>query len=140
LLHKWLQERLALEKRSLTYRIGKQQRAIDYTKLLIFASTKLDVIFKALRAADSKTYLVRALKITPEQAEQILELKVRQLSKLDQDQMKVKLKEQEAQMKQLNIWLAKPRPKILQDTQKIMDAISKERKFQSDKNRSMSLK
>lgn len=139
LLNLWLRERLALEKRSLEYQISKQNTAIEYSKLLIFASTKLDVIFQALKSSDSKAYLIKHLKLSEEQANLILELRVRQLSKLDQDQMKSKLKDQQAHLKVLQGWLAKPRPKVISDTERVMESINKDRKFESDKNRSMSM-
>ena len=139
LLIAWLRERVALEKRSLEYRIAKQQAAIDYSKLLIFASNNLDTIFKALRAPDSRAYMVKHLKLTSEDADKILELKVRQLSRLDQDAIKLKLKEQTAFMGQLKTWLAKPKRKIIEDTKLILAAIEKDRKFETDKDRSMSV-
>ena len=139
LLMLWLKERIALEKRSLNYRIDKQNAAINYSKLLIFASTKLDVIFAALRAKDSKAHLVAKLKFTPEQADQILDLKVRQLSKLDQDAIKAKLKEQQTHLKQLQGWLAKPRSKVATDIHAVMDAISKDVKFEAAKDRKMAV-
>ena len=140
LLIAWLKERLALEKRSLEYRMAKQQKAIEYSKLLIFASNKLDIIFKALRAPDSKQYLMKVLKLTGDQADLILELKVRQLSKLDQDTIKAKLKDQELFLKQLRSWFAKPKAKILEDTNHVLESINKDLKFQSEKNREMVLK
>lgn len=140
LMTAWLRERLQVEKRSLQYRIKLQQEEIDYSKLLIYAASKLDIIFAALRAPDSKKYLVSKMKITEKQADQILELKVRQLSKLDQDKMKIQLAEQEKHLKQLNDWFAKPRAKIIADTQEVMDAIEKDRKFEEAKNKSMTVK
>jgi topoisomerase-4 subunit A len=136
----WLRERLALEKRSLDFRIVRQNKSIDYSNLLIFASTKLDVIFKALRAKDSKAFLMAELKLSAEQADQILELKVRQLSKLDQDVIKEKLATQKAHLKQLASWLSKPRAKVIADTEHVLEAILKDRKFEESKNRQMSVK
>lgn len=139
LLVAWLRERLALEKRSLEYRITKQQAAIDYSKLLIYAADKLDIVFKALKSSDSKAFLVKYMKLTEEQAVQILDLKVRQLSKLDQEQLKVKLKEQESHMTQLRAWLKAPKPKIITDAKQVLDAIVKDRKFETEKDRKMSV-
>jgi topoisomerase-4 subunit A len=135
----WLRERLALEVKSLEFRVRRQQKHIDYSNLLIFASQNLDIIFKGLRALDSKAYLVRALKRTPAEVEQILELKVRQLSALDQDVIKKKLKEQLAHLKELNVWLKNPKQKVIQDTELIKEAIARDRKFEEAKNRKMSL-
>ena len=140
LLIAWLRERLALEKRSLEYRIVKQEKAIAYTELLIFASTKVDIIADGLKTDDPKAYIIKHLKITPEQADQILHLQVIQLSKLDRDKMKIKVADQRELLKQLNVWFAKPRPKVIADTATVMAAIEKDRKFQLSKNRTMALK
>lgn len=139
LLMAWLRERLALEKRSLEFRIRRQDEAIAYSKLLIYASVNLDVIFKALRAADSKVFLMKHLKLEASQADQILELKVRQLSKLDQDAIKEKLRGQQDFMKQLKTWFAKPKAKVCDDTQLVLAAIEKDRKFELAKDKKMSV-
>lgn len=137
LLLTWLRERLQLEKRSLTYRISKQDELISYSKLLIYASDHLDTIFKALRQADSKEYLVKRLTLTPAQADQILDLKVRQLSKLDQDSLKKKLKEQQTHLKELKDWLSKPKKKVMSDMTSVLDAVKRDLKFERDKDRKL---
>jgi DNA gyrase/topoisomerase IV subunit A len=133
LIMQWLRMRIELEVRSLDFRIGKQNAAIDYSKLLIFAADELDVIFKALKTKDPDAFLVKALKITDEQAKQILELKVRQLSKLDQDALKLKLKEQQQFLKQLEQWKAKPKTKVLLDLDDVKAMIAKDRSYKDDK-------
>lgn len=140
LLMAWAKERIALEKRSLAYRITKQEAAIAYSKLLIYAANNLDTIFKALRAQDAKAYLVKHLKLTEEQADKILELKVRQLSKLDQDAIKEKLKAQLKMLSQLNAWLKRPREKVSQDMDRVVEAIDKDLKFEAAKDRKMEIK
>lgn len=123
----WLKERIQLELKSLAFRIRKQQAAIDFSELLIYASTKLDVIFKALRSNDPDSFLVTNLKITAEQAKQILDLQVRRLSKLDQDALKGKLKEQRSHMKQLETWQKRPKSKVKEDMVNVMAAIERDR-------------
>jgi len=123
----WLKERLALELRSLEYRIRRQNAAIAFSELLIYASTRLDVIFKALRSNDPDTFLVKNLKITPEQAKQILDLQVRRLSKLDQDDLKRKLKDQKAHLSVLEGWQKKPKAKVKADMAQVMAAIDADR-------------
>lgn len=129
LLMMWLKARLELEVKSLNYRITKQQDLINYSKLLIYAASKLDVVFKALKASDASAFLVKNLKINKEQAAQILELRVRQLSKLDQDDLKAKLKNQEAELAQLNKWLKAPKKKMIVDTDKAMESIVADRLY-----------
>lgn len=113
--YRWARLRLQLEKKSLEYQIDKQQQLIDYSNLLIYASTKLDVIFKALRQTDSKGYLVRHLKISEQQADAILDLKVRKLSKLDQQELKQVLASQKQYMDQLKSYYKRPKAKIVSE-------------------------
>lgn len=136
--YRWARLRLELERKSLNWQIERQQKAIDYSNLLIYASTKLEVVFKALKAKDSQAYLVKGLSITPEQANQILELKVRQLSRLDQSQLKEKLKEQKARMTELQGFLKRPKSKIKSEFKSLYDLILMDRK-NNDKRKNQSL-
>ena len=136
--YRWARLRLELERKSLNWQIERQQKAIDYSNILIYASTKLEVVFKALKAKDSQAYLVKGLSITPEQANQILELKVRQLSRLDQAQLKEKLKDQKARMTELQGFLKRPKSKIKSEFKSIYDLILMDRK-NNDKRKNQSL-
>lgn len=93
LIRRWLKWRCGLEARSLDWRISRTEKDIAFLQLLIFAADKLDIIFKALRTETPADYMVKHLKITLEQANQILDLQVRRLSKLDQTKLKADLKE-----------------------------------------------
>lgn len=104
----WLKYRVRLEAKCLDLLIIKRQKDIDYTNLLIKAVDNLDVIFKGLRSAAPAEYIAKGMAITVDEANQILELKVRQLTKLDQDALKVKLKAQTADLKVLNNKRKKP--------------------------------
>jgi DNA gyrase subunit A len=90
----WVKYRIGLEVASIKYQIRQSEEKIAYYDLLTLAANNLDIVFKSLRQADPRSYLVKHLKITPEQADQILDLKVRQLSKLDADDILAKLKEE----------------------------------------------
>ena len=81
--------------------------------------------------------MVKHLKLTPEQADLILDLKVRQLSRLDKSSMESKLKEQLAFLKKLQAWLKKPKVKIAEDMDRVIEAIHKDQKFEAAKDRSM---
>lgn len=129
LILQWCRMRVALELKSLAYRIKKQEAAIAYSKLLIYAVDKLDLIFKALRQSDPDASLQKLLKITAEQAKQILDLQVRKLSKLDQSKLKGTLKTQEQELKQLQTWQAKPKAKVLLDLAAVQQALDKDRNF-----------
>lgn len=134
LIVQWLKMRIELELKSLTFRIKKQQEAIDYSKLLIYACDHLDAGFKALKSKDPIQTLMKLLKITEEQSTILVNLKFIQWSRLDQEKLKLKLKEQEAHMRQLQKWQAKPRSKILLDMENMKTLIEKDRnvKVKSD--------
>lgn len=111
----WLRMRLDLEARSLAYRMRKQQRLIDRSKLLIYAASIKDVIRSAWDAKDDIAYLVKNTELTAEQATDLLELKLKQLSRLDQDRITATLKEQEAHQLQLEKWQKRPKAKIREE-------------------------
>lgn len=126
----WLRARLEIEIKSLGYRVRKQDAAIAYSKLLIFACTKLDIIIPIVRNSKKpREELASKLKITVDQADQILELKLRQLTKLDQDELKVRLADQIKFMEQLNKWLKSPKKKMVADIDQAMEAIIADRAY-----------
>lgn len=136
----WLRARLETELKSLAYRIKKQDIAIAYSKLLIFAATKIDVIVKIVRTSKAPQQdLVKALKINADQADQILELKLRQLTRLDQDALKVKLGEQIKFATQLAAWQKSPKKKISADIDIAMSHIQADRDY-SHKQKTQKLK
>lgn len=108
LLLKWLKFRINLEKDSLGYQISQTEKEIRYLELLVHACNHLDIIFAALRKADPAAHISKGLKITPEDAKQILELRVRQLSKLDHDNLKSKLAEVKQKLASLSKKLKRP--------------------------------
>ena len=131
----WLKERLALELRSLEYRIRKQNEAIHYSDLLIMAANKLDIIVPIIKKSkDPKTELSQKLKITLDDADYILGLTLRRLTRLDQDKIAEQRKEQLAFLKQLEKWRAKPKAKMCDDIDTAMKAIEADRKWYAAKD------
>lgn len=135
----WLIRRFALEKASLTYRIGILEEQIKYSKLLIYATTVLDKIIAVVKAhrdggrADLDKKVGRAIKVTVEQAHQITELKLYQLTALDRAAIENKLVEQEKLLAWLNKTLANPRAKILADAKTALEAVIEDRRFEQAK-------
>lgn len=109
----WLKWRVKLEYRSLKHQIALMGKAIARTELLIFACDNLDTIFKALRSDNPDAYLMKHLKLSKEDANTILELKVRQLSKLDQNALTKTLKEQVAHTNLLKKKVKNPTAQVL---------------------------
>lgn len=138
LLLKWLRQRVDLEKKSLEFRIVKQNEAIAYSELLIYVANNADAIIKVIRSSmDPLKDLMRKFKLSELQGNQILDLQLRRISKLDQSAIEKTLKEQRVVLKQLKLWLSKPREKIILDTQEVLDAIKKDDQFEVAKNREM---
>ena len=124
---KWLKWRVQLEVRRLKYKLEQQTKAIAYTKLLIHAIDHLDIVMKSLRQDEPAPFLVKHLKITLEEANRILDLKVRQLSKLDHTKLEHRLGEEEKAAKQTRIWMAQPVKKVATDFQTLLDKHSKKK-------------
>lgn len=134
----WLKERLQLEMRSLAYRTKKISEAIAYSELLIFVSKNADAMIKLIRGSmKPKEDLMKRFKLPEFQAQQVLDLPLKRLSKLDQTDIGAKLKEQRLHLKQLQAWTAKPKLKIAADMQVVLDAIESDRKFEEAKKRKM---
>lgn len=108
LMQLWVRYRIDLEKRSLEHQKRQAEEHLVYLKLLILACDSLDVIFKALRQPDPKAYLMKAMKLEDSEAEIILNLRVKQLSKLDQDKLNADTKEVHAKIKSLIALLKNP--------------------------------
>jgi len=136
----WLKERLALEKRSLEYRIVKQKEAIAYSELLLWLGKNADAVIKLIKSSSKpKEDLVRKFKLPEFQAQQILDLPLKRISKLDQDEIRLKLKEQQAFLVQLGKWLKEPKPKVAADMKNVLDAIKADIKFEAEKKRKMTV-
>lgn len=108
LLMLYLKIRVRLELKSLAHQITRRSEELAYTELLIHACSKLDIIFKGLKRSDTEEYIARGLKITADQTKQILDLRVRQLKKLDADALSEKRKNLKDQLKKLETRKAKP--------------------------------
>lgn len=113
LFERWVELRTELEVRSLQYLIKKTQNAIAHSKLLIYAVTVLDVIFASLKSKDATAYLVKNTKMNETQAQTILNMRVSQLSKMDDDKQRETLKEQQATLAEFEGHLAAPARRIL---------------------------
>lgn len=125
LINDWVKWRIETELKSLQYQRDQTAKEIANTKLLILASVNRKVIISALEKDDPANFIVKALKITLEEANFILELKVRQLSKLDEGKMKERLKSLLLHDKSLSTHMKNPQAKITTDLQTMVKAITK---------------
>jgi DNA gyrase/topoisomerase IV subunit A len=111
----WVEWRIKLEQRALKYRLKQEQLALAHLELVAYAVNNIDVIVRGLKRADTEAYLMKALKLTAEQINTLLEIKLRALKKLDYDALKIKIKEQKAAIQVTVRLLKNPDKKVAQD-------------------------
>lgn len=133
LIIKWMKLRIALELKSLAYRVNKQEEAIAYTKLLIKACDHVDDGVKALKSRDPVQTLMKLMAIDESDAKTLLNLRFIQWSKLDQQQQQTKLVDQKKLLTQLQTWHAAPKAKIKLDIEAIAAIIAKDREVKVTK-------
>jgi DNA gyrase/topoisomerase IV subunit A len=122
---KWLKWRIELEAKCLDYKIKKQKELINHSSMLIHAINNLQIIIASLKTDDPALYLIKHLKINKEQAEYILELRVRQLSKMDKEKVIERKKDQEKFLGKLEIWRKRPSKKVCGDFETLLESMNK---------------
>ena len=94
LLKEWLQFRIVTVRRRLQFRLDKILDRLHILDGLLIAFLNIDEVIKIIRQEDKpKQALMKALKISERQSEAILELRLRQLAKLEE--IKIKTEQQE---------------------------------------------
>ena len=95
LLREWLQFRQETVRRRLAWRLEAIERRLHLLAGLLIAHADLDRVIAIIRAEDRpKPVLMETFKLDAEQAEAILEIRLRQLAKLERE----KLEEEQAQL------------------------------------------
>ena len=94
LLKEWLQFRTETVKRRLQFRLDKILDRLHILDGLLVAYLNIDEVIKIVRTEDKpKPALVKKFKISERQADAILDLKLRQLAKLEEIKIKAEQKE-----------------------------------------------
>lgn len=102
ILREWLDYRRTTVKRRLEYRLEKVIDRLEVLDALMIAFLNIDEVIKIIRTNDKpKPVLIKAFKITERQAEAILDLKLRQLAKLEEIQIKTEQKDLAQERKSL---------------------------------------
>lgn len=102
LLKEWLQFRTATVTRRLQFRLDKILDRLHLLDGLLIAYLNIDEVIKIVRKEDKpKPALIKKFKISERQAEAILELKLRQLAKLEEIKIKAEQKELSTERKTL---------------------------------------
>lgn len=100
LLKEWLQFRTVTVRRRLQYRLDKIVDRLHILDGLLIAFLNIDEVIKIIRKEDKpKPALMKKFKLSDRQAEAILELRLRQLAKLEEIKIKAEQKELSAERK-----------------------------------------
>jgi len=94
LLKEWLEFRITTVTRRLNYRLEKIKDRLHILDALLIAFLNIDEVIKIIRTEDKpKPVLMKRFKLSDRQAEAILELKLRNLAKLEEMKIKAEQKE-----------------------------------------------
>jgi len=107
LLEEWLSFRIATVKRRLEWRLERVARRLHILDGLLIAYLDIDEVIRIIRREDEpKPVLMKRFKLSDEQAESILELKLRHLAKLEELQIRGEQKELAKERAELESLLA----------------------------------
>ena len=123
ILTDWCARRIELEQRALSYQITQLQVKIDKANLMLLAVKNKSIVLACLDAADPDKALAKGLKITLEQAKQILDMQIRKLSKMDGTQLVGTLSNLNATLKSTKASLRKPADSVLANLKLIAQGI-----------------
>ena len=130
ILTEWLSFRIATVRRRLQYRLDKVQTRLHLLEGLLIAFLNIDEVIAIVRAEDyPKPVLIERFGISELQAEAILELKLRQLAKLEEIKIRGEQAELAAERMELEQYLSSEvllkglvRKELLADAEKYGDA------------------
>jgi topoisomerase-4 subunit A len=123
ILTEWLEFRTTTVRRRLEYRLDKVNKRLHLLEGLLIAFLNLDEVIRIIRTEDKpKPVLMERFKLSEEQADYILDTRLRQLARLEE--MKIKAEQEELASERDSI------AKILGSGQRLKNLIKKE--IQSD--------
>ncbi len=102
LLEEWLTFRTATVKRRLEFRLDKVRRRLHILDGLLIVFLNLDEVIRIIRREEEpKPVLMKRFKLSDEQAEAILETKLRHLAKLEEMRIRGEQKELQGELEEL---------------------------------------
>ncbi|MCG9747834.1 DNA topoisomerase IV subunit A [Shewanella sp. Isolate8] len=110
LLTEWLEFRLTTVRRRLEHRLDKVLARLHILEALMIAFLNIDEVIEIIRYHDDpKAELMSRFNLTDEQANAILDLKLRHLAKLEEFKIKTEQSELEAEREKLELMLSSDR-------------------------------
>lgn len=130
ILKEWLEFRLATVKRRLQYRLDNVTHRLHILAGLLIAYLNLDEVIEIIRKEDEpKAKLIKRFKLSDEQAEAILEIKLRHLARLEEMQIRGEQKDLSAEQADIEQTLSSNarlkkliRKELVNDAEKFGDA------------------
>jgi DNA gyrase/topoisomerase IV subunit A len=120
----WIKYRINLEERMIAYKLDYNEKHLHLNEVYLFGISNLKellkVLPKILMAKDPDVALAKHFKIPVENAKIILDRKIRQLSKMDADALKEKIKGFKDEIKILKADAKDPGSRAARDTEERM--------------------
>lgn len=130
MVNTWLAYRIDLEKRACAYWIARRKEEIRYIELMRIAVANRKLIIQALDKpfTDDQlaAFIANRLKITVDEANKILDLKVRQLKALEDKKLLAKIKELKQEVAGYEGRIAKPKVYIAKQIVDLVKTLSVE--------------
>ncbi|HET6806422.1 MAG TPA: DNA topoisomerase IV subunit A [Frateuria sp.] len=109
ILTEWLTFRTDTVTRRLTHRLGKVERRLHLLEGLHIAYLNLDEVIRIVRSEDEpKPVLMKRFKLSEEQADYILETRLRQLARLEEMKIEAERNQLEEERARINVLLKSP--------------------------------
>jgi topoisomerase-4 subunit A len=125
ILTEWLNYRMVTVRRRLQFRLEKVERRLHLLQGLMIAFLNLDEVIKIIRTEDEpKQKLIKRFKLSEDQADYILDTKLRQLARLEEMQIRAEQSELEKELAELQ--------KILESAKLLKSLVRKELKEVAD--------
>jgi topoisomerase-4 subunit A len=106
ILTEWLSFRTTTVTRRLTHRLGKVERRLHLLEGLHIAYLNLDEVIRIVRSEDEpKPVLMKRFKLSEEQADYILETRLRQLARLEEMKIEAERNQLEEERARINVLL-----------------------------------
>ena len=129
LITAWLKWRIRLEYDSISLRLEKARARMQLLNLLILATDNLKIIFEAIKTQNPAEYIVKNLGITLDQANVILDRKVRSLSRIDQSKLKKERLGLKTHIVDLKARLKDPKSEVVAFFEKVLASVEPYEKF-----------
>ena len=113
IMKSWAIWRVEIEKKVLSNKIADLTTSIGRAKLVILALDNIDIVIRALKVNEPVTFLCKQLEITDEQANYILNLRIRQLTKMEKAKIVESIKTMQSTKRELSVDLKAPENRIV---------------------------